>query len=292
MSQSLILPADWDDFTVPERFAFRKRTLGQFLVGWVSALALVKGGVVSSITNYQDQVLQDLPLGFWRMDETVPTTPQADVSGHVSGPHTLNPTAPLVEPTLAQPGLLNTDVPNLAADFNGTTQGYTTVSAGNWLPNMLQPASVECWFTTTQVTQGYIVQIASPSTSGNDRLTLAAILLASGAVAAQHGLSAKPSTPTTFADGNVHHVVATTPGGDPADAHVYADGVDYGVNAFFLGVGNQVVQELHVGFDRGLPASEQFWFDGVVDEVAVYDFELSAAQVLQHWNAGKFGVFT
>ena len=86
---------------------------------------------------------------------------------------------------------------------------------------------------------------------------------------------------TVINDGLVHHVVASTTAGVRS---VYVDGVLAGSFADVATVGTMTA-----AFIGSSPVTDTYLtprFDGVIDEVAVYNTALSAAQVLAHYQAG------
>lgn len=307
------LPADWDDFVVTERFDFRKwvrkqdilpvgpyirpraqaHPLAQFLVGWISGLALVKGGVIAA-TNYQEQVLKDTPVGYWRMDQIVQNDPQLDISGEPTGPRNQ---FEISDPILNQAGLLFSDTPNLSCGFDGVDDRFFASQVSFW-PNAQQPISVECWCQRDNI----VVGNASPvtvETAGNDlnsgrscRITMDGPSPADGRITVQRGANSFSSFPTVgFTDDLPHHIVMTAPGGGVSDVRMFIDGIDFGVDADAANPGSQTTAQVNIGARRGSSASFH-WRGGEIDEVAVYDFELSLGQVLQHFNAGDSGAFT
>jgi Concanavalin A-like lectin/glucanases superfamily len=78
-----------------------------------------------------------------------------------------------------------------------------------------------------------------------------------------------------------HHIVATKLA---ADVHIYIDGVSGTVFVSNRVLTDNVGQWLFVGSENanGWPGN---WFNGLLDEVAVYNQVLTPTQVLQHYNA-------
>ncbi|KKM17709.1 hypothetical protein LCGC14_1673060, partial [marine sediment metagenome] len=90
------------------------------------------------------------------------------------------------------------------------------------------------------------------------------------------------SSTSTITDTDWHHVVATKTG---ATSLLYIDGVDVTdtvTDSTMVNTGTA----FHIG--RRVTASDSF-FDGSLDEVAVYPSVLTPAQILAHYNAGITG---
>lgn len=108
------------------------------------------------------------------------------------------------------------------------------------------------------------------------------------------GVAGRP-TLAELKDGNAHHVVATYDS-TSGNKSIYIDGsLRYGTN---LGVGNLLTSGggaealIGSGISAGIPAGA---FDGVIDEVALYNAALTASEILVDYNntlSGKnyFGV--
>lgn len=293
----IALPYDWDNFTVAERFGYWGRpataapTLVQKLMGWVNAVNLV--GFPDLATDYEDQILRDHPVGYWRLDGIVPLDPQFDVSGEPSGPRDLTE---FNGPTLGQPGLLDTDVPNLCISFDGADDLIFGSLDAFW-PDNEEALSVECWFQTVNVADFMtMIEVRQSgntffqSNSGN--LTFNGV---TGFVGTERITSNRQTNPDTYNDGNPHHAVATFPARSTSEGgicHLYVDGIDYGQQGpIGLTGAGRADHRVNLGTKWSDPGLTQ-QFDGFLDECAVYDYELGAGQVLKHYNAGAFGTFT
>jgi hypothetical protein len=225
--------------------------------------------VAATAAPYPGQVRADVPRLHWRLDETSGTT-AADASGNgFTGSY-------IGGVTHGVPGAI-TGSP--AAQFNGST-GFVTATTS--IP--AQPTfSVEAWFRTTTGRGGKLVGFGNSQTgtSGNyDRhiyMTDAGRLVFGVFAGSFPGSVQSIQSAGSYNDGNWHHVVGTLGQGGMT---LFVDGSPAGTNptaiaSFYNGY-------WRVGGDNlnGWPSRPtSSYFAGVIDEVAVYDYALTAAQV-------------
>jgi hypothetical protein len=215
--------------------------------------------LLSQINNgsYSKTVLLDVPMAYYRLDESSGSTAQ-DISGNA-----LNGTY-IGGVTLGTGGALYGD-PDTAATFNGST-GEVSLPTLNFVG---LPYSIEAWIKTsslaaTQVfayVQGIFCII---DTTGRFRLGVTG----GGAIASTNG---------TIAVNTWYHLVATY-NATTGISTIYINGVN-----ITNGTPGTVTAGLVsvIGNDTSTD-----WFNGVIDEVAIYNFPLTDAQVLRHYNAG------
>ncbi|GAA1828281.1 LamG-like jellyroll fold domain-containing protein [Microlunatus capsulatus] len=230
----------------------------------------------SALSAYDQKVLADAPQNYWRLAETSGTT-VADTAG----------TGTATRGTGVTPGVPGgrTGDPGTAYRFSGS--GSTSNVATDTPEVGKQIFSVEAWFKTTSTTGGKIVSFGTAKT-GNSTNADRQVYLSNtgqvifgtiaGQVRAVYGPSGKN-------DGAWHHVVATL---DPSGLKLYVDGVlsasrsDYYQAQRYTGywrIGGDVLS----GWP-GNPTSP--YLAGDIDNVAVYDKALTAAQVAAHKAAG------
>ncbi len=90
----------------------------------------------------------------------------------------------------------------------------------------------------------------------------------------------------SLADGSWHHVVAVRDE-STNDNIVYVDGVEQGrVNHNYVTRFGSATAELNIGW---LDAETGFHFDGLIDEVALYDRALPQTEIQEHHDAGRLG---
>jgi hypothetical protein len=240
--------------------------------GFTTAAVLLGGAPTA---NYRATVLSDAPTGYWRLDDT--TTTAVDSSG--SG----DPGTYTGGYTQSQPGLLPSD-PDKATTFDGTS-GY--VDCGNPSAFQLTTGSVEGWF-----------KLASPPPSGQ----LQAVIVKqygfgifvnpngyidafdwTGFAFFNSGGGGYGTNGPNLNDGNAHHVVLTFRSGVANGCVMYVDGAAVTtLGDTTLTVSDQS-HDLMVGW--GGTGTTQF-FDGVLDEAAIYNYVLTPTQVLAHYSAG------
>jgi hypothetical protein len=217
-----------------------------------------------------DSVVSDTPLAYWKLDEVNGTT-AADQMG--SYPGTI-----VGSPSLGQPGLPS----------GGYSMGFGSgkyVDFGNVLN--LSPdttISVEAWIILPSGWggTGSGVQFSPILTKGDTSYRVARgntgdniqWATQSGGTGSLTSTSGNP----TLADGNWHHVVTVM---DGTNKIIYIDGVSVGTfgNLSFASNSNS----LRIG---GNSAQTGRYFNGRIANVAVYDHDLTATQVLTHYKAG------
>jgi Concanavalin A-like lectin/glucanases superfamily len=209
-------------------------------------------------TTYSQVVLSDGPAAYWRLDETVGTT-AADATGTNNGTYTNGPT--LNQPT----GVRNAGT---AVDFDGSNDFLSAPDSPSLSPTTAVTA--EAWIRPDQF--GALRTIVHKTNSYWLRLESTGALT----MYVYDGTSYEPhATGTTLVAGTLYHVVGTF---DGANLRVYVDGTLRGTTARAVTIqdnGNQV--------NVGVGGS---YFDGVMDEVAVYGKALTAQQISEHYLAG------
>jgi hypothetical protein len=214
---------------------------------------------------YAQAVLADKPLGYWRLDETAGSACLADSSGHA-----LSGTASAGGLTFGEPGApLGDDDTALA--FDGQS-GY--VSLGD--PASLQPnqLSVEAWINTTHP-GGIIVR---KRLYGYD-LALTGAGQPTFGIDDINAVSYTATGPASVADGKWHYLVGTYNGGQVC---LYVDGTQAACQpaaAIYY-----QPDAIAIGRDGG---AADAYFNGAIDDVAIYGTALSAAQVQAHYSAAS-----
>ena len=237
---------------------------GRICASAVLALAAVES-LPAGTPAYRDSVLADNPVGYWQLDETSGTT-AADAAGTPQN-------GTFENCTLNQPGgALNLGT---CASFNGSNSRVrVTANAVFELGN--GSFSVEVWYKTPVSTRGDIFNYKNANDFG-----IFANASAAGSIGGWHNAYC-PSITTTL---NVwHHVVFTRTGGvirlyvDGVERGSAADTVSFSANAdLFIGANHGGAP----GYGIAIP------FNGLIDEVAVYNSALSAARVQAHFTAAN-----
>ncbi len=263
--------------------------LKQFLVGWVTGVTMIRGGAAF---DYKGTVVNDGPVGYWRMDDTSGTT-QANL---------VDPSRPLTKspaPLFNQPGLLFADNPNLCVTFDGSTEHDMASPNTGFYHDSNEEGSLECWFQTPTVTAGRVMAehrnfSASPPADARRSEELS-IDGTTGFVRGRRSQAVVDSNPDVYNDDAPHHIVVTAPARGTLvvpTVRLYVDGIFYGSNTSGANDDDpSTTRTVTVGADGFFPSSVGSRWDGEVDEVAIYTFELTQAQVTKHYNAGALGFF-
>ena len=222
--------------------------------------------------GYAAEVLADSPIGYWRQGDPSGTT-MTDSSGNARhGTYTASP-------TLGTTGLLAGDS-DTAVAYNGTTQ-YALVADDNSLDS-LTTFTVEAIIKASSVS-GTPQIVARDGGSGNRhwqfRLsagTLQFVKIAGGVVTA--------SSAATLSTGTTYHVAATY---DGSNIRLYIDGAANGTPPSATGNLGASTQDLQFAMCRSSTSNNpNNFFNGVIDEVAVYGSALSAVRLAAH-NAAR-----
>ena len=251
--------------------------------GWAMAVPLVcvlcAGGVLAA--PYDATVLADNPHFYLRLGEASGTTAFDASPNGINGSYAQF-APPDGVPTLGVPGIPGGGG-NTAAEFHGTSPVSQV-----YVSDPVNPTAytIEAWFKAdpgATTSRGILTRTAgNPYTTWSHQLRLEP-----GSLPRHYSYS---STGGKWLDGNApvvadqwYHLVGTTANGNPAHFRVYVNGELHkdwvgNMGALWTG-GNQ--------WRIGAPSGHAMdWFDGVIDEVAVYHHELSDAQILNHYRAG------
>ncbi|MEU0482250.1 polymorphic toxin-type HINT domain-containing protein [Streptosporangium sp. NPDC006013] len=249
-------------------------------------------------SRYRASVLDDRPLGYWRMGEVRSGN---DPEG---GPYTCFPDETgqsgcayfKTGVQSGRPGAL-TGTTNASANFQGSG---TSSGIQHWglFPKMGKSVSVESWFKTSDSgfifwSGGFNTWTPSSSFNGVPGLYVGVDGKLRGQLRAS--FEGAPYTPVTSPqavnDGQWHHAVITSTGGvtklyvDGAAAGSANVGVEYSEWMASTVIGSGSTDSRLPGSPAGRSNPAEFGFKGLIDEVAVYDRALTAAQVSAHYAA-------
>jgi hypothetical protein len=257
---------------------------GPFFTGDVAEIRLYQGGMnatavatvsaeLSSIyrplPNYRQTVLNHSPAHYYRLSEATSTVPAADEMG--TNPGTYNGS-----PAVGQVGALPLDS-NKAVQFDGSND-YVRINNTTALDFTL-----EAWIKTS-----------AASTTGSQAYQGNGILWSDVGGGASDFVMAILNNQLSFFDGGSdssangtrilnnnqwHHIVAVRDGG--GQNKIYVDGVLDGTT----GAGNVVLSSnpnIHIGANT----LDNRYFNGLIDEVAIYNRLLTDNEVLQHYQVG------
>jgi hypothetical protein len=222
-----------------------------------------------SLLPYREQVLAASPAAYWRLGETSGTSATDEIGAN---PGTYN------NVLLDQTSALFSDS-NPSASFSGT-QSYVRVPASPSL-DMTSAATVELWVKRRTISSTYQVLVGKPGNGVSKFENYAIWLAPSNKLTAYFGngsTAASVQTPP-ITDTNWHHVVATHNG---SKVSIYLDGVLKQVVTTTVQL-TANTQPLNLGRSN----TSTYFFNGWLDEVAVYPAALPAQTILAHYNRGS-----
>jgi YVTN family beta-propeller protein len=216
-------------------------------------------------SSYAQVVKGDAPAGYWRLDETTGTT-AADSAG-------TNPGTYQGPPTLGVAGLI-ASTSDKAASFSGTNQSVRIPTSSALSPTA--KVSVEAWIKPAALpATGAFASVASKAESYSLQLNGPKMEF----TIIQSGTRRRLQAPAgAIAVGKTYHVVGTY---DGATQRLYVNGALV-ASAALTGAISTTTNSVYIGSWNG----GQEFFNGVVDEVAIYPGALSAAQVSNHYSSG------
>lgn len=221
---------------------------------------------------YVDEVLADLPLLYWRLDETAGTT-VTDISGNGrNGTYVGGPGLQMIGAVSDGSKSINLD---------GTTQ-YIERAAEDLLDFIGQlPFSLELWVRPTIVDTSYrrIVGHVQDTPTGEGYQIEHHITDGLYFRRAVNSVHYTIHSVTPFIKDSWNHLVATY---DGRYMRMYQNGAPSDTTDSNVSLVN-ITKPFRVGADAGYTGADQF--AGDVDEIAVYDHELKLERVEVHWRA-------
>ena len=226
--------------------------------------------------NYRTTILGDSPLAYWRLGEGSGTT-LVDQTGNHNGGY-------FGAPTLGTPGAIVGDA-DTSVTLDGSANKYGQATGWNTVP--APPITIEAW-------------IKWNGTSWPTNTSILGWFHQSGVMASRFWVSGNGvdniNLRIGFETGNAnwnwvgentswHHLVGTH---DGTNARLYFDGalVAGPVAVPFSGGASDHPLWIGTGSDGGTTSAS---WPGSIDEAAVYNQALSAAQIQAHYNAGISG---
>jgi hypothetical protein len=213
---------------------------------------------------------------YWRLAETTGTSANDESTNNLDGVYENTP-------TLGITGLLAGDT-NRAADFTRNSSERVSVNDNT----LLDPTNVtlEAWVRPdSSLSFGQVRSIIAKTNTSDNDLAYSLDYRRSGLSTNQLAFSIATTSTTTYTvtqtlnSGSTYHVVATYNG---ATMRIYVNGVEVGSGQSKTGNMRNSGQPLRIG----TAALADYW-DGPIDEVAVYSTALPAATILAHYNNGK-----
>jgi hypothetical protein len=216
--------------------------------------------------TYSSEVLADTPIGYWRLGDASGTT-MTDSSGNSRNGTYAN------SPTLGTTGLLTSDS-DTAVTFASASSQSASVPDDNSLDN-LTAITVEAWIKPSTVSGTPLIVNRDTSTVRSFQFRLNAGKLE---FLKTTGTIVTAASASTLSTGTVYHVAAVYNG---TDIRLYINGVLDGTPASATGGMGIITRPLEIGVRAGTN-----FFNGVIDEVAVYGTGVSATRIAAHYAAG------
>ena len=236
---------------------------------WVTGT--VPAGSSSTPRRYAQAVMADGATNHWYLGE-----PSGGIAYDYAGTGDLTAGSGVSRGTA---GAIQGDA-DRAASFNGTSTG--TAATGTPIAGP-QVFSVEAWFRTTSSAGGKIVGFGDRTTGQSANHDRHVYMDTAGRLnfGIWTGATTVVSSPGSYNDGTWHHVVATMSSSGLA---MYVDGTQVGART-----GSYRAQTYNgywrIGGDSSWSGAS--WFNGAIDEVAVYPVALTAQQVSSHTALGR-----
>ncbi|MCB0910800.1 MAG: PKD domain-containing protein, partial [Propionibacteriaceae bacterium] len=216
--------------------------------------------------TYAQAVMADSPDTYWRLGTVGSTVP--DVSGNG---RTGNVTGGV---TGGQPGAIAGDDAALFA-----TNGLV-VDQYSW--NAPQTYSEELWFNTTTTRGGKLIGFGNATSGLSSSYDRHVWMLNTGQLSfgAYNGGQVSITSASSYNDGQWHHVVASQDG----------SGMKLWIDSALVASNSNSVAQAYVGYwriggDRVWSGSSNTYFNGYLDDVAIYPTALSEASVRAHYEA-------
>ncbi|WP_078856875.1 DNRLRE domain-containing protein [Streptomyces sp. NBRC 109706] len=233
--------------------------------------------VASGEQPYVEEVLADDPLLYWRFDESANNF-ASDTSGNDSGGvHRGGPQRGATPPAVPGPGAA-------AIGYDGTDDyTYGDVRYGG-----LSEFTLETWFNTTTTRGGKLIGLGDRTLQLSANRDNNIYLLNDGRVAfgVYDGRYHTVISQNSYNDGDWHHAAASV---GPAGMRLYLDGEQVAVNTSIT-ASREVQGYWRTGGDSlqswpNRPSSD--FYQGLLDETAVYAPQLPAARIAAHYAAAS-----
>ena len=228
-------------------------------------VSLAPAGVASV---YSQAVLADSPLIYWKLDEASGTQ-ALDLSGN-GNTGSYYPGSSVI--TYGQPSLVTGQGSSVHFPGTGDSTLYSNASFTN-----PQTFTLELWFQTSGTATGKLIGFGDHQSGGSSSNDRDITMNSSGTLGVRSF-----NTSNAYNDGKVHHLVGVY---SPTTISLFVDSVSVGTNSS-SGVESNYTGYWRVGGDSYGLISGPAYFNGTLDEVAIYPSALSATQIQAHYLAG------
>ena len=246
----------------------------------VDVTATTSGGTSPTVPadqftySYSGAILADVPNIYYRLGESAGTT-ATDSSGNGN-----NGTYSASGVTYGVAGAIVNDA-NTAITLDGAA-GSVQETSGAGVPTGFANRSVEAWFKTTSATDMPIVAYGTPGVANQ----YFGVYVNGTAIEVKTGAGTTITFPgsASLANGAWHHLVVTyDSGAGVGNLKVYIDGNNFGTQTPNPTTFNTTLDA--AGLEIGKDETPAF-FNGSLDEVAIYSTVLATYQISNHYKAG------
>jgi len=227
--------------------------------------------------SYKAAVLAASPAAYWRLEEVNhTTTPTAvdEIGGHDGTYH---------EGNGREQGAAITESANNAANLDGNNDWVEVVNAFANTSGQFADYTVEAWCRPDTIAEGDIVALTSVS-SNNHGVLLE--LRSNGTIRYLHRSPSGSSggwnaySDTVLQAGEWYHLAAVKEG---TSIKLYINGE---LDKTTTGVNNDINYDFKATIGRLSPTNGIRYFDGLIDEVALYGSALSETTIAEHYAIG------
>lgn len=223
-----------------------------------------------------DASLSTSLVSYWELEETSSTRFDSHASNNLTDTNTV---------------LSGTGIQGTAADFERTNLEYLTIAAGHTL-NITGDLSISMWvnFETSPVSATQMLAYHSAGTVSTEQFYLLAYNNGGNVginlrtrYNSSSGINDVVENISGFSTGVWYHIVVTASNTNTR-GRVYINGSQVGTDTTFSATAPQSVS---ANFRLGRDQSSGIYFDGLMDEVAVWSKELSSTEVTNLYNSGS-----
>jgi hypothetical protein len=226
--------------------------------------------------NYSAVILADTPIGYWRLGEASTTSIAADSSGSAT-PSNGFYTRGVVS---GAAGAIHGD-PDTAATFDGASAFVIIPNSTGGTFDLANGFSLEAWVINNgQSGVGQAGRILSNRAANGWGFGI--LHVGDGVRFTTFGVKDYDSSLTVIPqDGNYHYIVVVFDSSNAAT--FYLDGQ---MTDSIPGPGPAKTSSNDLNIGRN-PGTTQEYFNGNIDEAAIYNYELTAAQIAAHYAAAQ-----